>query len=86
MRVDFYFLLHIFDLCEAFGADTLAVEVYHVVGVTAEDAGGSVFLKDYSVAVGEDLYRILGAQVEGATDLLGENYSAQLVDGTYHSC
>lgn len=73
------------DLLEAILADALAVEENYIVGVGAKDAGGLIFLKDYSVLVGEDLKRILLADVHSLTDADGEHYAAQLVYFSYYS-
>lgn len=73
------------DLLEAVFTDTLAVEENYIVGVGAEDAGGLIFLKDYSVLVGEDLKRILLADVHSLTDADGEHYATQLVYFSYDS-
>ena len=55
----FDFLIKRSELClellKAVGANSLVVEVNNVVGVSAEYAGGLVFLKDDLIVVGKDL-------------------------------
>ena len=86
----FDFLIKRSELClellEAIGANSLVVEVNNVVGVSAEYAGGLVFLEDDLVIVGEDLYGILDVDVHDLSDLDGENYSSELVYFSYDSC
>ena len=73
------------DLCKTVLANALAAEIYDIVGVVAEDAGGLIFLEDYLVLVGENFKRILLVDVHYLSDADGKNYSSKLVYFSYYS-
>ena len=73
------------DLFQTVGADALAVEVYDVVRVVAEDAGGVVLRKYYTVVVGEDLKRIFLLDIHRFAQLDRKHYASELVYHSYNS-
>lgn len=73
-------------LCKAVLANSLAVEIYDIVGIVAEDAGGLILLKDYSVVVGKYLKRVLLVDVHYLSDADREHYSSKLVYLSYYAC
>ena len=85
----FAFLIKKSELClellEAISANSLVVEVNNVVGVSAEYAGGLVFLKDDLIVVGEDLNGVLYVDIHYFSYLDGENDSSKLVYFSYNS-
>ena len=75
----------LFDLLETVLTDALTAEKYDVVRICTENAGGLIFLENYSVFVGEDFKRVLFIDVHCLSDADGEYDSAKLVDLSYDS-
>ena len=73
------------ELIQTFGANTLAVEKYDVVGVVAENAGRVVLLENDTVIIGENLNGILYFDVHCLSDFDRKNDSSQLVYFSDHS-
>ena len=76
----------ILELVYAAFADKLAVEVHHVVGVVAKDAGRLILLYHDPIAIHKELDRILGIYVKYLSDLRREHDSSQLVYLTNYAC
>ena len=72
-------------LLEAILADTLAVEENYIVCISAEYAGGLVFLKNDSVFIGENFKRVLLSDIQCLADAYGEHYAAKLIYFSYDS-
>jgi hypothetical protein len=83
-------LLHILklilDLFKALCANTLTVEEYDVVRVSAENARGRILLKNDSFVVNKDLNGILYVDIERTADLDRKNNSAELINAAYYTC
>ena len=73
-------------LFKTFFAYLFVLKVHRVVRASAEDAAGAVFSEHDLFTVGEYLKRILGIDVKGRADLHGDNYSSEVVNGSYDSC
>ena len=76
----------LFELCDAFAADILALEVDDVVFVSAENAVLSEFLKDNCIVLNIDLKSILFADLKTSAEIDRENDSAEFVNSTGNSC
>ena len=75
----------LFHFFKATLADLLILVGYDIVCLTAENAGGSIFVKDNSVLVGKHFNAVAGVDVKHSSDLYGENDASKLVDLSYHS-
>ena len=70
----------------AFAADELSLVIRKLLVIAAEDTAGLVLLKHDAVSVNKYLHRILGAELKCFSDLDGENYSAEIVNGANYTC
>ena len=73
------------ELLDAVEADVFALEVDHVLGVIAEDAGGLILFQNNGGAVHIDFQRIFFGDIQGAAQLNGKNDPAKLVDFAHDS-
>ena len=73
-------------LCKAILTYSFAAEIYDIVSIVAEDAGGLIFLKNDLVVVGEDLKGVLFVDVHYLSYADGEDYSSKLVHLSYYAC
>jgi len=73
------------EISRTLTADLLAVKYDHVVGVSAENTGGLVFLEDNAVSVNEDFYAFSCGESECSSCFDGKNKSSELVDLSYDS-
>ena len=71
------------DLLEARVADVLALMDAEALGLPAENAGILVLGQDDLFAVHEDLQGVLLSDVQGATELDGDDDPAQFVNLAY---
>ena len=78
-------------LSDAVFADQLAVELDNLVGASAENTRGCVFLENNFVFINKYFDRILGLDVHFVAKFDWENNSSELVDSTnyasgFHFC
>ena len=75
-----------FDLAKTVCADPLSLKLANAENTAAEGAGGVILGKDYSVSLYKDLNGIVAGDVHLLSHLLGDNYSAELVNVSDYSC
>lgn len=61
-------------------ADTLTVEINNVICIIAKYARRLIFLENYLISIGKNLYCVLLLYIQHFSDLYRENYSSQLID------
>lgn len=71
--------LYVLYLVNASAAYTLAADEYHVVCISAENAGGLVFGQNDLILVGENFNGVFFLDVHGFSDFHGKHDPAQLV-------
>jgi hypothetical protein len=73
------------QLCQTGSADPLSIEVNDVVDLATEDAGGLILLQYNAILINKDLQGISLFDIQGFTDLNGQNNSSQFVYLTNHT-
>ena len=68
--------LQLFNTCRA---NTLAVEIYNIICVVAENACRLILLQNNSVAVCEDLNSVLLLNIQHLSDFNGKNDSSEFI-------
>ncbi len=83
--VCFFILKLVLDLLETLGTDSLTVKENDIVGISAENAGGRILLKNDSFIVDKDFNGILYVDIKRTADLDGEHDSSELINAAYYS-